>query len=104
MLNIQCGENIDASFEELLDVKIAFGIPTSRHIAVRQLVDDGEFRSPFEKRINIHLFDNMAFVFDLFARDYFKPAKLFFGLLPPVCFDQTYHHIDAAATFGLCRP
>jgi hypothetical protein len=71
---------------------------------VRQLVDDGEFRSPFEKRIDVHLFDNMTFVFDLFARDYLKPAKLFFGLLPPVRFDQTYHYIDTVAAFGLCCP
>jgi hypothetical protein len=46
----------------------------------------------------------MTPVFDSLAWDYFKPAKLFVGIWPPVRFDQAYHDIDAVAAPGLRRP
>jgi hypothetical protein len=71
---------------------------------MRQLVDDDEIRPPFEKSVESHLFEDVLPVFDWFARDYLKPAQLFFGILPPVRFDQAYHDIDAVAAPGLRRP
>jgi hypothetical protein len=72
--------------------------------AVRQLVNDDEGRPPFEKSVDIHLLNHMALIFDSFARNYLKPAKLFFGILPPVRFDQTYHDVDAVVASELRRP
>jgi hypothetical protein len=43
----------------------------------------------------------MPLVFNWFARDYLKPVKLFFGILPPVRFDQADHDVDAIVAPGL---
>ena len=104
MLGVQGGENIDARFDQLLDIEIALGISRARHVAVRQLVDDDEIRPPFEKRVDIHLFKHMFLVFDELARDYFKPAKLFFSILAAVRFDETDHDIYAVVASGLRCP
>ena len=101
VLDIQRGENIDARFDQLLDIEIALGISRARHVAVRQLVDDDEIRPPFEKRVEIHLFERMLLLLDRFARDYLKPAQLFFGILPAVRFDQTDHDVGAVVASGL---
>ena len=104
MLDIQCGEDIDTRFDQLLNIQMALGVSASGHVAVCQLVDDDEPGLPFEKSVDIHLLKHVALVFDLFAGDYLKPAKLFFGVLTSVRFDQAYHDIEAALAFGLRRP
>ena len=43
----------------------------------------------------------MLLLLDRFARDYLKPAQLFFGILPAVRFDQTDHDVGAVVASGL---
>jgi len=54
---------------------------------VCQFVDDDEVRSTFEEGVDVHLLDHMTLALDLSARDKLEPAKLFFGISPPMSFD-----------------
>ena len=84
MVDIQCGEDIDACCDKLLHINIALVISNSWYVAMCQLVDNDGTRSSFANSIDIQFLKHMPLVLDTFAWDYLNPAKQFLGILPPV--------------------
>ena len=55
---------------------------------MRQLVDDGHLGTPFENRVEVHLFDDHALILDPLARHHFEPLDQRRGIEPVMRLDK----------------
>jgi hypothetical protein len=51
VLDVERRIDIDAGIEKLLDIEIAFGMAAARRVAMRELVDQNEFRPALQDAI-----------------------------------------------------
>ena len=65
MLDIERREDIDAGGDQLLDIEVALGVPAAGGVGVGELVDENELRAALQDRVEIHLGQEVALVFDL---------------------------------------
>ena len=84
VLDVDGGDHVDASVEQLDDVLPALLVPRARHVRVRELVDKRDLRLAGEHRVDVHLFPLAAPVGQLLARDDLEPLDQRRRLRPPV--------------------
>ena len=65
VLDVERREDVDAGGDQLLDIEIALGMPAAGGVGVREFVDEHELRAALQDRVEIHLGQEMALVFDL---------------------------------------
>ena len=65
VLYVERGLNVDPSVEQLEHVLITFWMTRARSVGVRQLIHDREPRMPSKNRIQIHLGQRSAAIFNL---------------------------------------
>ena len=94
---------IDTRSEQFQDVQISFGISASGDIALRQLIDDGQVWLSRQNLFDVHLCDEVPFIFNLSARNELKIGKQLLRALPPVSLYETDNNITAFAS-ELLRP
>ena len=103
VLDVQRREHIDAGGDQFLDIEVAFGMATAGRVAVGQFVDQHELRPALQDRVEIHLGEAVAFVFDLAPRNDLQAVQQGLGLAASVRLDDPDDHIDALAPLGLRR-
>ena len=104
VLHIQCRVYIDTRIEQFEDVQISFGISASGDIAVRQLIDDGQVWFSRQNLFDVHLCDEVPFIFNRFARNDLKVGKQLLRPLPPVGLYEADNNITAFAPALLRLP
>ena len=78
-------------------------MPAARRVGVRQLVDQHELRAALQDRVEIHLGQAVALVFDLAPGNDLEAFEQRLGLAPPMRLDDADDDIDALAPLGLRR-
>jgi hypothetical protein len=63
---------------------------------VRELVDQGDLGPPGQHRVEVHLLELGAAVFDPVPRDHLQAVEQRRGMLPAVRFHERHHHVRAA--------
>jgi hypothetical protein len=104
VLHIECRVYIDTSSEQFEDVQISFGISAPGDIAVRQLIDDGQVWLSRQNLFDVHLCDEVPFIFNRLARNDLKIGKQLFRSLPPVGLYEADNNITAFAPALLRLP
>ena len=74
MLHVERTDYVDACFEQLKNVLIAFLISAKRSVSVRQFIDDGYLGAPFKNRVQVHLFHYDSPILDPLARITSSPS------------------------------
>ena len=93
MLDVDGREDVDAGFQQFLDILIALGVAAPRRIAVRQFIDQNELRPSFQYGIEIHLAKAMPLMLDDAARNDLMAMHQRFGFPAPMRLHDTDHHI-----------
>src|SRR6185437_11763586 len=101
VLDIEGRLDIDAGGEQLLDIEVALGVSASWGIGMGQLVDDRDLGMPCEDRVEIHLLEDAAPIFDLSARDDFEPGEQRLRFLAAMRLDDADDDIGALAPLCL---
>ncbi len=94
MLDIDCRVDVNAGAEQFFDIQIAFRMPRSRRIAVRQLVDEDQRRPARQDGVDIHLREFAALIGDAAPRDCLQAFEQCFGFLAAMGFDNANDDID----------
>ena len=97
VLNIQRGEDVDAGLEQLDDILITFWVARTGSVCVRQFIDHREARMPEQDRVEIHLGERRAAVFQLRARRDRQAVDERFGFCSSVCFHNPNHDLAVVA-------
>ena len=84
VLHVDGGDHVDAGVEQLGDVLPALLVPRSRHVGVRELVDQRDLRLAGEHRVDVHLLEERAPVLKALPRDDLEPVDQGGGLRPAV--------------------
>ena len=71
---------------------------------MRQLIDDGQIWFSRQNLFDIHLCDEVPFIFNRFARNDLKRAEQLLRPLPPVGLYKGDNNITALAPTPLCLP
>ena len=95
VLDVHRRDDIDARFEQLLDVLPALRVSTARGIGVRELVDERHRGMASEHSVEVHLVESRAAVLDLPPRDDLEVAELLDRLRAGVGLDETDHDVGA---------
>ena len=103
VLDIERCEDIDPGSQDLLDVLVALRMPRTRRIGVRELIDQGEGRAPFEQGFEIHLGKAAALVVDVPPRQHLQTVQERLRLGPAVCLDDGRDHVQAVAQSRMGR-
>ncbi len=98
VLHVDCGVDIDAGREQLLDILPAFWMARSRNVGMRQLVDQEHGRSTPEGRIEVEFPERSAGVSDRFERKDLQPFEQGRRLAPFMGLDDPHHHIEPLLT------
>jgi len=96
VLDVDRGDDLDAGLEQFLDVLPALLVPGSGHVAVRELVDQRDFRRPREHAVDVHLLEGGAAVGQSRPRHDLQACQLVGGVLPAVRLHERHHHVGAA--------
>lgn len=97
MLDVDRRENVDPSRKQFFDILPAFGVPAAGDVGVREFVHQHESRFARQDRVEVHLMQGAAVIFDCARRHLLEVAEQRHGLLAAVGFDHAYHDITAAA-------
>ncbi len=97
VLDIERGEDVDATRQQLLDVLPPFRMSRSGDVRVRQLVDQDQRRTTPDRRIEIELAQLAALVVDLGERQDLDALQQRLGFLAPVGLDDPDNDILALA-------
>jgi hypothetical protein len=95
MLDIQRRMDVDACFEQLAHIEIALGMPASRRVGVRELVDEGELRLALQDRVEVHLGEHAAFVTGALLRNDLEALGQHFRFDAAVRLDNADDDVDA---------
>ena len=103
MLDVQRREYIDPGGDQLLDIEISLRVAAAGGVGVGKLVDQDELRAALQDRVDIHLGQQVAFVFDLLPRDRLEAVEQGLGLAPAMRLDDADDDIDPLTPLGLRR-
>jgi hypothetical protein len=70
---------------------------TPGNVCVGQFVDQNHLWVPGDNGANVHLFENRAFVFDLFPRNRLQAGEEFLDAFAAMGLDDADHHVFPAA-------
>ena len=88
VLDVHRRHDVDAGVANDLDVLPTLGAGGSRHVRVRQLVDQGDRRIALEDGVRVHLLDDDAAVLDPPARHDLEAVEQLLRVRPAVRFDE----------------
>ena len=97
VLHVHSGNHIDASIQNLEDIFIALVVLAALDVGMREFIDERDLRVARQNRVNVHLFEGGAFVFQLLARHRFQPGSQLGRDLAAVSFHHPDDHILPAA-------
>ena len=100
VLHIESGVDIDARFEQFLDILPAFGVAKTFSIGMSQLVDQDQLRPPSQSRVEIELFQVHAAVGNETWRQDFQPLEQRFRLRTVVRLHIADDHMDPFGSFA----
>lgn len=103
VLDVDRGIDVDAGIEQLHDVLPAPLMAAAGHVAVRQLIDQGQPRFACQQCIQIEFFQHAALVTHARARQQRQTLQQRSGFAAPVRLHHTGHHIHALPQ-ALARP
>ncbi len=95
MLDVDGGDHVDAGLEQLLDVLPALGVAGAGHVAVGQLVHQGDGRGALQDGVDVHLGEEGRAVLDLSARDLFEAGQHGLGARAAVVLDEADDAVGA---------
>ena len=98
VLDVDRGQHADARVEQFQDVLIALVVPAAGHVGMGELVDDAELRSSLQDRVEVHLLEHDAAIFDVAPGDDLQVADLGVGVGATVGLDEAHDDIDALAS------
>src|SRR5258707_337035 len=88
VLNIDRSVDVDAVREQFLNVEIALRMPAAGRIGVGEFIDQRDLRMARDDSIEIHLPENLVFVFEPFVREDLKALQQRFVLRPSMGLDH----------------
>ena len=100
MLNVHCGQNVDAGVQQCLDVLPALGVPRARHVGVGQLVDHGHLGLAGQHGVHVHLGELVLPVRDPLARHDFQPVQQRRRLRPAMGLHEPHHDVHRLRSGG----
>ena len=86
--------------KKLLDIEIALRVPASRRVGVGELVYERDLWMPRDDRVEVHLLQPSAAVFDPLPRDSLETFQQRLGFLPPVRLHDADDDIVTVAPAG----
>jgi len=95
MLHVHGGEDVDAGFEQRVDILPALEPLRSGYVGVREFVDDGHRRPALQDGLGIHLFEARTGVRDHAPRERFQTLGLGDGFLAAVRLEIPDHNVHA---------
>src|SRR5262249_34677632 len=95
VLNVECGVDIDAVVEQLLDIKIALGVPAAGGVGVRKLICHDKRGTPRQNRVEVHFVERTILIIDTPARNGIEPFRQRLGLFATVSLDDTDDDVPA---------
>src|SRR6202521_1923479 len=98
VLDVECRHHIDFCSQEFLYVLVTLAVLAPGDIRVGQFVDQDHLRAARENGLDVHLFEDRAFVFDFPSRNRFNLCEEFFDAFAPVGFHDTDHDVFATAS------
>ena len=96
VLDVHRGEHGDPCLEQILDVLPALGVARPGHVAVGQLVNEGDLRPPGQDGVDVHFGERGASVLQRLAGHHLQIPDQLLGVLPTVSLDEADHHVGAA--------
>ena len=93
VLEVQCGDDIDARIEQDLDILPPLLVKASRRVGVGELVDQHHLRCSLEDGLKVHLFEGLAPVGEVCARQDVEVGDLLGRVLATVGLDIADHHV-----------
>ena len=97
VLDVERRDDRDARVEQLVDVLPALLVPRAGDVRVRELVDEDDLRPAPQDRVDVHLLERRAAVFDALPRDHLEVADLRARQLAAVGLDEADDDIGPAA-------
>ncbi len=98
VLNVKGRHNIDLRGQKFLDILVTLAVLASGNIGMGQLVDQNHLRAAREDGVDVHLFEDRAFVLDFSSRNRLNLREEFFDAFAAVGFHDTDHDVFAAAS------
>ena len=95
VLDIECGVDVDAGSQQILDVLVALGMARAGRVGVGQLVHQRQPRLPGQHRVHVHLAEDGAAVFNDAPREDVQPIEQCIRLGSAVGLDVAHDQIDA---------
>ncbi len=95
MLDVYRRVDVDAGIEQFLHVLVTLDMPTARDVGMRQLVDEDQVRSPFQRGVDIELVENAVDVDGWSTWDDLEPVEQDFGLLATMRLDDANDDVHA---------
>ena len=96
VLDVDVGDDFDARGQQLLDVLPALGVPRSRHVGMRELVDQRDLGPAGQHGVEVHLLERPAPVGDRGPRDDLQAVQQRGGVRAAVRLHEGHHHVGAA--------
>ena len=97
VLHVDGADDLDAGFEQLLDVLPPLLVARARHVGVRELVDERDLGLAGEDRVDVHLLERHVAVGELPAGDDLEVVQLGRGVGATVRLDEADHDVGRAA-------
>ena len=101
VLHVERGPDIDAGSQQFLRILATLGMARTRHIAVRQLVQQQYLGMALQRGIEIELGQLPPLVGQMLARQLFQAMQLLLGLGPAMRFHQPHQHFMPCLAFAL---
>ena len=95
VLDVDRGVDVDAAAHQLFDIEIAFGVAAAVGIGMGEFVDQDDLRPACNHRVDVHLFEKLALIFDLLARNDFEAVHQRLGFAAAVGLDHADHDVIA---------
>ncbi|MNM69640.1 hypothetical protein D3C81_812460 [compost metagenome] len=95
MLHIHCRNDGNSILQQVDYIFISLPVSAARDIGMRKLIDKHNLRMPRNDSLGVHFLQYGGCISDLGPWDNRQSPNLLPCLLPPVCFQEANHHIDA---------
>ena len=97
VLDVQGGEHIDFGGENFLDVFVALAVLAAGDVGVSKFVDEDDGGTAGDDGVDVHLFEEGAFVFDFAEWDLFELRGELDEAFAAVGFEEADDHVFAAS-------
>src|SRR5690242_6930986 len=102
VLNVNSAVHVDAAVQQFLNVEIALRVAAAGRIGMRKLIDERDLRAPRNDRLEVHLLEMLAAIFDGAAGDDLESFEQSLRLPAAMGLDDAYDNIIPVLSTGLC--